>query len=291
MQIESMREQVSKCAAAREKGNMADLMRVKEALPPLLSKYLKDLEADEKEGLSPDVIEKWKQAALNLTEDVLKYLGQLGVNPASGPDDALGPLRRAIGKIATLNETVTKGVQEPDEEELRDLARKLEAARKEVMAMGRDLVVNQPATTATEAHELVSEAGEAIKASRETIKAALRGIGAASDISEISCLAGIPRPPPARPTMGNLAPPAWPPRGQPAVPTWPPQSTLAVSVWPPPDMPPRATPGGAGDELAILMQGLMGAQASDSGWPTFNGKYVEYPPVLEGVVGIQADIP
>ncbi len=25
------------------------------------------------------------------------------------------------------------------------------------------------------------------------------------------------------------------------------------------------------------MQGLMGAQANDSGWPTFNGKYVEYP--------------
>jgi hypothetical protein len=32
-----------------------------------------------------------------------------------------------------------------------------------------------------------------------------------------------------------------------------------------------------GDELAILMQGLMGAQANDSGWPTFNGKYMEYP--------------
>jgi hypothetical protein len=48
-------------------------------------------------------------------------------------------------------------------------------------------------------------------------------------------------------------------------------------MWPPPDMPPRATPGGAGDELAILMQGLMGAQANDSGWPKFSGKYAEYP--------------
>jgi hypothetical protein len=84
--------------------------------------------------------------------------------------------------------------------------------------MGRDLMVNQPAATATEAHELVSEAGEAIKVSREMIKAALRGMGAASDISEISCLAGLPRPPPARPSMGNLAPPAWPPRGQSANP-------------------------------------------------------------------------
>jgi hypothetical protein len=55
-----MREQVSKCAAAKEKGNSADFMRVKEALPPLLSKYLKDLETDEKDGLSSDVVETWK---------------------------------------------------------------------------------------------------------------------------------------------------------------------------------------------------------------------------------------
>jgi hypothetical protein len=35
--------------------------------------------------------------------------------------------------------------------------------------------------------------------------------------------------------------------------------------------------GGAGSELTTLMQGLMGAQVNDSGWPKFNGKYVEYP--------------
>ncbi len=77
--------------------------------------------------------------------------------------------------------------------------------------------------------------------------------------------------------MGNLAPPAWPPRGHPANPAWPLQGTPAAAVWPPPDMPPRATPVGAGDELANLMRGLMGAQANDSGWPTFSGKYAEYP--------------
>ncbi len=277
MQMEGMREQVSRCAVAKDKGNMADLMKVKEALPPLLLKYLEDLEADEKEGLSPDVIKKRRQAALDLAEDVMKYVGQLGVNPASGPEGVLRPLRRAIGKIATLSEAVTMGVQEPDEEELRDLAKKLGVAKKELMAMGRDLVVNQPAATATDTHELVGEAGEAIKASREMIKAALRRMGAASDISEISCLSRLPRPPPARPSMGNLVPPAWPPQGQSANPAWLPQSTQAASVWPSLDMPPRATPGGAGDEMAILMRGLMGAQANDSGWPTFSGKYGEYP--------------
>jgi hypothetical protein len=41
-------------------------------------------------------------------------------------------------------------------------------------------------------------------------------------------------------------------------------------------MAPRPVPGGAGDELAALMQGLMGAQVNDNGWSTFSGRYVEY---------------
>jgi hypothetical protein len=274
MQIEAMREQVSKYVNAKEKGNNADLMRVKQALPALLTKYLKDLETDEKDGLSSDVVKTWKQAALDLTKEALEYVSHISTDPASRPDDALGPLRKAIGKVASLAEAVTKGVLEPDEEELRDLARKLGAAKKEIMALNRGLVVGQPATIATEANELASEA---IKTSRDTIKTALRGMGAASDISEISGPAGAPRLPPARPVMGSLAPPVWAPRGQPTAPAWLPQSMPPTSAWPPPDMPPRPTLGGAGDELAILMQGLMGVQANDSGWPTFNRMYVEYP--------------
>jgi hypothetical protein len=107
-----------------------------------------------------------------------------------------------------LGEAMTKGVLEPDEKELRDLARRLGAVKKELMTMGRDLMVNQPAATATEAHKLLSEAGEAIKANRGIIKAALRGLGAASDISEASSLIVPPLPPPLRPTMGNLVAPA-----------------------------------------------------------------------------------
>ncbi len=76
LQIEAMREQVSKCATAKERGNNAGLMRVKQALPALLSKYLKDLEMDEKDGLSSDVVETWKQAALDFTGDVLKGKGR-----------------------------------------------------------------------------------------------------------------------------------------------------------------------------------------------------------------------
>jgi hypothetical protein len=77
--------------------------------------------------------------------------------------------------------------------------------------------------------------------------------------------------------MGDLGPPAGPPWNYPANPAWLSQSTPAASIWPPPTLPSRATPTSAGDELANLMRGLMGAQANDSGWPTFSGKYAEYP--------------
>jgi hypothetical protein len=40
---------------------------------------------------------------------------------------------------------------------------------------------------------------------------------------------------------------------------------------------PRTKIKGAGGELSVLMRGMMNAQANDSGWPTFSGKYVPYP--------------
>jgi hypothetical protein len=72
LQIEARRDQVSKYATAKGKGNNADLIRVKQALPNLLTGYLKDLETDEKDGLSSDVVETWKQAALDITKDALE---------------------------------------------------------------------------------------------------------------------------------------------------------------------------------------------------------------------------
>jgi hypothetical protein len=276
LQIEAITEQVTRYAGAKGKGNNADLMRVKQTLPNLMADYMKSLEADEKDGLSSDIVKTWEEAALDIARDALEYLNHFSEgDPASRPDDTLGPLRKAIGKVAALTEAVAKEVQEPDEERLRDFARKLGTAKKKVMDMNRSLVVGQPASLATEAHELAGEAGEAIRASREMIKAALRGKGVALSISEASGPTGAPRPLPARPALESLAA-AWAPRGQLATPGWPPQSMPTMTTWPPPEMPPRPRTGGAGDELAALMQGLMGTQANDSGWPTFSGKYVEY---------------
>jgi hypothetical protein len=74
------------------------------------------------------------------------------------------------------------------------------------MVLGRGLMVSQPPSSAAEVHELVSEAEEAIRSSQRTIKAALRGLGAASDISEAGSLDVAP--PPQRPIMGSLTAPS-----------------------------------------------------------------------------------
>ncbi len=125
-------------------------------------------------------------------------------DPTSKPEDSLGPLRRAIGAATHLAEAVTKEVQDPSEERLRDLARKLGAVKKEIMAMSKSLMVGRSASLATEAHGLASNAGEVIKSSRETIKEALRGLGVALDISEVSGPTRAVRPHPTRPVLGNL---------------------------------------------------------------------------------------
>jgi hypothetical protein len=51
----------------------------------------------------------------------------------------------------------------------------------------------------------------------------------------------------------------------------------ATTAWPPAESLPRPKIKGAGGELSALMRGMMNAQANDSGWPTFSGKYMEYP--------------
>ncbi len=181
-------------------------------------------------------------------------LKQIGRDVGSEGEDALGPLRQALGRIAGLSEAVAQGLSEPEEGGLRDLGGRLGIAKKELMALSRELMVSQPPALATEAHELAGEAKEVIRAGQKAIKAALRGLGAASDISEAGSLDIAP--PLQRPAMGNLMPP------------------------PPPVMQVR-TPGTTspevGSEVAVLMHSLAGAQANDSGWPTFSGKYVEYP--------------
>jgi hypothetical protein len=52
-QVEAMTEQVTRYADAKGKGDNAGLMKVNQTLHNLMENYMKDLEADEKDGLSP----------------------------------------------------------------------------------------------------------------------------------------------------------------------------------------------------------------------------------------------
>jgi hypothetical protein len=173
------------------------------------------------------------------------------------------------------------------------------------MAVSKDLMMDQSASVAVEVTRLAGEACDAIKVSRESIRTALRELGAASDISEASGPTRAQWPPSARPVVGNIDPewatgaqpaasgwaqrppptrsaagnvdPGWSAEARPVASGWPPVHMPATTAWPPVESLPRPKIKGAGGELSALMQGMMNAQANDSGWPNFSGKYVEYP--------------
>ncbi len=105
--------------------------------------------------------------------------------------------------------------------------------KKEIMAVSKDLAVDQSADVAVEATRLAGEACNAIKASRESIRVALRELGAASDISEVSGPTRTLPPPTARPAMGSMDP-EWARGPRPAAPAWfqrPPQAGNAEAGW------------------------------------------------------------
>jgi hypothetical protein len=171
--------------------------------------------------------------------------------------------------------------------------------------LSRNLVIGQPASVATEAARLADEACENIRVSRELIRAALRDMGAASDISEVSgpvrarptaqggplmgrrpavpMPAGPQRPPPREWEQRPL-PRDWEQQPPPARSAsggmradWAPQHTPANPPWASAGSLPRPRIREEGSELTTLMRGMMNAQANDDGWPTFSGKYVQFP--------------
>jgi hypothetical protein len=257
-QVEAMREQVTRLNGARAKGDNAGIMKIKVAMNNILEKFMKDVDKDEEDGLAPDVVETWKNQAFEVVKEAAHFLEHFNEGgPVSMPEDSLGPLRKAVGAATHLTEAVTKEVQDPSEERLRDLARKLAAAKKEIMAMSRSLMVGQSTSLAMEANRLANDPEEAIKSSRETIKAALRGVGAASDISEVSGLTRAVRPPPTRPALGNLYA-EWAPESQSAASAWPPLSTPATTLSPPSGARAEAKNGGGKQRANIPHAGVDG---------------------------------
>jgi hypothetical protein len=126
-------------------------------------------------------------------------------------------------------------------------------ATRDLLSLGRGMMLSQDTSLVAGAHELVVDAEEAIWAIQQKVRATLRRLGTASDISETGSvdLSGQDEVPARRevPVDRNI---------QPVVSAISRQTLMA---------------GKPGNEVADLIRCLSGAQATDSGWPLFTGKY------------------
>jgi hypothetical protein len=311
LQLEAIREHTNRLHGARFDGDKPAEESIRDAALKLVGEFMTAVDKDKEEGLDLDTARLWRAEVRRIAEEGrLDLTSEEGSRGAAGPSatagtDHLAPLKSLIEQATFTMQAAAREVQDPDETVLRGFGNQLGSSKKEIMTLSKDLVINQPTGVAMEASRLAGETCDAIKESRKAIRAALRDMGAASDISEASrptraqpapvarppalMLAGlgwgtrqagsswVQRPPPTRPAVGEVDPPEWLPDARPAAAGWPPTHTPATTAWPPADPPLRPKMRGADGELSALMRGMMDAQANDSGWPTFSGKYVEYP--------------
>jgi hypothetical protein len=168
----------------------------------------------------------WKEqvheiaAKAKLDQPVASFGGsKSGPVTHSGVTDRRAPLKSTIKQATYIMQAVTREITDPDETILRGFGKQLGSSKKEIMAVSKDLVVDQPADVAMEATRLASEACDAIKASRESIRAALRELGVASDISEAIGPVRAQLPPPGRPVMGSIDP-EWAAGSRPVASMW-----------------------------------------------------------------------
>jgi hypothetical protein len=155
--------------------------------------YMAAVDQDKEDGLDPDTARLWKEQAQEIVTLANLDMPVAGTRedvptPAPRGEDAecLATLKNAIDQARYIADAVSKELTDPEEMVLRGFGKQLGASRKEIMALGKNLAVGQPASVVTEATRLVNDACEGIKLSREAIRAALREMGAASDISEAS---------------------------------------------------------------------------------------------------------
>jgi hypothetical protein len=164
-QLKVMEAEVDKLRAVLKRGDMTGIAKGYSILKDQLDEYIKGLKAD-KEGdlLISDLSGTWREAAMNLTKDILEKVSPYMRTVASEKEDALGPLRRAMGKVAGLNEAITRVEDAPEEEGLRALGRDLIRVKRELMSLGWVLMMSQDLSLVAGAHELAGEAEDAIRA-------------------------------------------------------------------------------------------------------------------------------
>jgi hypothetical protein len=286
MQVEAIREHTTRLAGARANGDNAAMESIRQATLMLVREFMETVDNC---GLDLDTARAWKDQVLEIAVQAkLDQPPEGGGGSSAGPPAPMGTMSRLARlksaiKLATHTMEVVAGeMQDSDETTQRGFGKQLGNSKKEIMALSRSLMLDQSAGVAMEASRLASEACNAVKASRESIRAALRGLGAASDISEASSPTGTRGPPPTRPVVGNIDPewvagvrpaasgwaqrssaarpvvgninPEWTSEAQLVASGWPPVHTPATTAWPPMESLPRPKIKGAGGELSVLMR-------------------------------------
>jgi hypothetical protein len=236
LQVEAIREHATMLHANRLNGDKLSGESVKKAMMRLVDEYMAAVDKDNDNGLDPDTARMWKEQVHEITTKAWlnqpsECVGRSKSVPVahSGAADRLAPLKSIIEQATYTMQAAAREITDPDETILRGFGKQLGNSKKEIMAVSKDLVVNQSAGVAMEATRLAGEACNAIKASWESIRAALRELGAASDISEASGPTRAQLPPSARLVMGNIDP-EWAMGARPTAPAWfqrPPQARPA----------------------------------------------------------------
>jgi hypothetical protein len=213
LQVEAIREHATMLHANRLNGDRLGEESVKKAMVRLVDEYMAAVNQDQDDGLDPDTARMWKEQVHEIAvkaklNQPSASVGRSKSGPVahSGAADCLAPLKSIIEQATYTMQAVTREITDPDETILRGFGRQLGNSKKEIMAVSKDLIVDQSADVAMEATRLAGKACNAIKASRESIRAALRELGAASDIPEASGPTRALLPPAVRPALGSLDP-------------------------------------------------------------------------------------
>ncbi len=117
VQVEAIREQVTRYSGARASRDNAALARIKPTLQELVGKYMADVNKDEEDGLAPDTAQTWKDQMYQIANESLLFFDGFiedgsapSASSAPKPADCLAPLRLAIRLATYTTEAVAREI-------------------------------------------------------------------------------------------------------------------------------------------------------------------------------------
>jgi hypothetical protein len=98
VQVEAMREQVTRYNGARASGDNVALARIKPALLELVDKYMADMSKDEEDGLAPDMAQTWKDQVYQIVNEALLFFDGF-VEDGSAPPSPRSLISSQTGRL------------------------------------------------------------------------------------------------------------------------------------------------------------------------------------------------